>query len=97
MGTADGSAFVLARHSGVPRGEVARVLATRWPGAVIGDAASAEPSWRFAPEHAAELARVRRGVEPLRIVVPEQRAAVPESGAAIEATAKEVEPMPVVL
>jgi hypothetical protein len=42
---------------------------------VVGGVDAAEPSWETPTENAAELARTRRGVEPLRIVVLPQRAA----------------------
>ena len=75
MATGDGTAFVLVRHPGITRHEVAAVLGRRWPAAVVREIGAAEPSWSMSVEDAAELARARRGVEPLRIVVLPQRAA----------------------
>ena len=75
MAAGDGTALVLVRHPGIARAEVADVLGRRWPDAAVGDAVALEPSWAMATEDAADLARARRGVEPLRIVVPAQRAA----------------------
>lgn len=98
MATGDGVVFMLVSHPGTARSEVAATLRKRWPAAVFQDVGAAEPRWSMPTEDAAELARVRRGVEPLRIVVLPQRAA--------EATALDmigvnrvlvaVEPMPVV-
>ncbi len=75
MVTGNGTAFVLVSHPGAARQEVAAVLRRRWPAAVVGAVGAAEPSWSMPVEDAAELARTRRGVEPLRIIVLEQRAA----------------------
>ncbi len=75
MATGDGTAFVLVRHPGVARQEVAALLRRRWPAAVVREVGTEEPSWSMSVEDAAELARTRRGVEPLRIVILPQRAA----------------------
>ena len=75
MAAGDGTALLLIRHEGISRAEVGEVLRGRWPVAPIGDVGAVPPSWTFAVEDAAELARARRGVEPLRIVVLAQRAA----------------------
>jgi hypothetical protein len=75
MATGDDTAFVLVRHPGVARQEVAAALRRRWPAAVVREVGAAEPSWSMSVEDAAELARARRGVEPLRIVVLAQRTA----------------------
>ncbi len=75
MATGDDTAFVLVRHPGVTRHEVAAVLRRRWSAAVVGEVGAVEPSWSMSAEDAADLARARRGVEPLRIVVLPQRAA----------------------
>lgn len=75
MATGSGVAFVLVRHPGLARSEVAAVLRKRWPEIAVVDVDAAEPSWSMSTEDAAELARIRRGVEPLRVVVLPQRAA----------------------
>ena len=75
MATGGGTAFVLVRHPGVTRQEVAAILRRRWSATVVGEVGAAEPSWSMPVEDAAELARARRGVEPLRVVVLAQRAA----------------------
>lgn len=73
MATGDGTAFVLVSHPGPARSEVAAVLRKRWPEVAVVDADALEPSWAMPTEDAAELARIRRGVEPLRVVVLPQR------------------------
>ena len=73
MATGDDTVFLLVRHPGVTRCEVAAVLRKRWPAAVVREVGAAEPSWSMPVEDAAELARTRRGVEPLRILVMAQR------------------------
>ena len=79
MARGEGTALVLVRHPGTARAEVADVFGGRWPDAVIGDAVASGPSWAMATEDAADLARARRGVEALRIVVPARRAAYVEA------------------
>jgi hypothetical protein len=78
---------------------VAAVLEARWTDASVGDVGAAEPSWQMATDDAAELARVHRGVEPLRIVVPPQRAAAVElsHGTWRLAAQKSLEPMPAIV
>lgn len=75
LATGGGTALVLVGHAGVERDEVGRVLCRRWPGAAVGDAATTLPSWNMSGEDAAELARARRGAEPLRVVVAAQHVA----------------------
>lgn len=69
----DGRAVVLVRHSGIVRADFAAVLHRRWPFATIGDVDGAAVSWEMSIEAAVEIARARRGVEPLRIVILGQR------------------------
>lgn len=96
-------AFVLVSHPDLARSEVARVLRKRWPTAVLQDVGAAEPSWSMSVEDAAELARVRRGVEPLRTVVLPQRAAAAAAAdaegvghsASAGSAAAWLEPMPI--
>jgi hypothetical protein len=68
-------AFVLIQHADMARSEVGGILRGRWPRAVISNPDASPPSWRFSAPDAAELARIGRGVEPLRIVVLPQRIA----------------------
>ena len=95
IATITGVALVLVGHAGVGRAEVGDMLRRRWPGAAIGDADEALPSWIMSAEDAAELARARRGAEPLRVVVAAQRG-VPPDGLGGEAHAW-TGPLPVVL
>ena len=73
LATAEGTVLVLVGHAGVERADVDRVLGKRWPEASIGTDGEVLPSWSMSAADAAELARLGRGVEPLRVVVPAQR------------------------
>jgi hypothetical protein len=94
MATGDGTAHVFVRHPGVAREEVAAVLHKRWPAALVGVVGASEPSWALSVKDAAGLARARRGVEPLRIVVLARRVA-DTAGAAARDSAPPPEPMPI--
>ncbi len=97
MAPGDGTALLLIRHAGIGRAVIADALRRRWPDALVGDVGAASPSWTFTTRDAAELARARRGVEPLRIVVLAQRAARTSErlrGAVLD-SAKPFEPMPI--
>jgi hypothetical protein len=90
-GLVDGiQALVLVQHDGLSRHQLRTVLETRWPMVTLYDRDAFTPSPALTVEHAAALACKRRGVEPLRIVVPAQWSAMPE----VEVT---VEPMPILL
>ena len=67
-------AAVLIRHEGLGRAEVVEVLRRCWPDAAVTDVPTLPPPWDFGTEDALELARTRRGTEPLRIVVLPQLA-----------------------
>jgi hypothetical protein len=98
MVAASGEAFVLVRHPGIDRTEVARVLRSRWPGAIIADVGSLSLSWEFSIEHAVGLARASRGVEPLRIVVLARRASIQASRRDVRGPPiADLEPMPLLL
>jgi hypothetical protein len=74
MAGGNGKAMIPMRHPpGLPRAELAMVLHRRWPGLPVGDVGDATPSWPMTVAEMAELARLRRGVEPLRVVLMEQR------------------------
>lgn len=96
MATSDSEVLLLVRHAGIDRGEVADILQRRWPGAIVGDVGTLAPSWEMPVENAVELARARRGVEPLRIVVLAQRASFDEQGVDGSPTPG-LEPMPVLV
>jgi hypothetical protein len=75
-GLADGDrALILIKHDGIDRAEVWAVLERRWPEVGLCDPRDIEPSAAMSAEDAASLARCRRGVDPLRIVILEQAAA----------------------
>ena len=99
MATGDGVVFMLVSHPGIARSEVAATLRKRWPAAVFQDVGAAEPAWSMSTEDAAEIARVRRGVEPLRIVVLPQRRGDPllVGRTAVVEPPVWLEPMPVLL
>ena len=69
----DGTAFILVEHEGVDRHEVMAVLQRRWPDVVMKNLEDEYPKSATTAEDAADLARFRRGVEPLRIVILPQR------------------------
>jgi hypothetical protein len=96
MATGDGTALLLIRHAGIGRAVIADALRRRWPDALGGDVGAASPSWTFTTRDAAELARARRGVEPLRIVVLAQRTADTSEHlrSTVQDSAKPLEPMP---
>jgi hypothetical protein len=96
MAASGDTAFVHVRHSGLARSEVDAVLRRRWPDLIISDPNTAAPTWRFSPHDAAELARIRRGVEPLRITVLPQRIADAHRRDAC-AQPVPIEPMPLCL
>lgn len=68
-------AMVLVNHRDLDQASVWWTLSARWPDAVIVDVGDAQPSWRMTATDAAALARRRRGIEPVRIVVMPQRIA----------------------
>jgi hypothetical protein len=92
MATGRGAALVFVRHAEIDRVEVADVLRRRWPDVTVGDIGSASPCWSFEVEDAVDLARARRGVEPLRAIILPQRVPQRYGGQPVA-----VEPMPVVL
>jgi hypothetical protein len=73
MAQADGKAMLLVRHPGIGKAEIAEALRRRWLHALVEDAVEMSPVWDFGIDDAVELARAKRGVEPLRIVVMAQR------------------------
>ena len=80
--------LLLVRHPGVDRMSVGLVLKRRWPDVLLTDAGSANPVSTMTVEHAAALARRRRGIEPLRCVI------LPQVAAAAVAPDGWREPMP---
>lgn len=87
---ADGRPVVLVAHPDLPHGAVAAALARRWPGGIadarLPDAGEAPDLHAQHPEGVARLAALRRGVEPIRVVVaPQGRGGLanPAGGAAV--------------
>jgi hypothetical protein len=88
----EGRAAVLVVHPvRLPRIVVERALRRRWPGVVLSEV-EPEPSFRFPTGLAAALARARRGMEPLRMVVMPQR---PRASPGEAAGSSAREPMPI--
>ena len=80
--------ILLVQHRGIFREALWDVLETRFPEAIITTPGVIEPSSAMSVEVAAALARRRRGIEPMRIVIlPQWVASVREDWA---------EPMPIV-
>jgi hypothetical protein len=69
----DRRALVLIEHEGVHWHEVLDVLRRRWPEVIMKDLEHEIPTSVMTSDDAADLARCRRGVEPMRIVVLPQR------------------------
>jgi hypothetical protein len=67
-----GRLLILIQHSGIGRTEVWSVLERRYPEVGLCDPDDIEPSALMSAEDAASLARRRRGVEPLRVVIMPQ-------------------------
>jgi hypothetical protein len=79
-GLVDGDqALILIEHSGTDRDEVWSILERRWPEVVLQDAGNIQPSSRMTVEDATLMARRRRGIEPIRIVILAQVAAMQRS------------------
>lgn len=68
---------LLVQHAGISRAATSSMLERRWPDVVLGDIGDAEPSAQLTVNDAAALARRRRGVEPIRVVVAAQGAVTP--------------------
>jgi len=67
--------LVLVQHRGIRRAVLSRLLRKRWPDIVLTDPGEIEPNAEMTVENAVSLACCRRGVEPLRVVVMQQRMA----------------------
>lgn len=65
---------VLVQHCGIGRAEVGARLMRRWPDVVLIDPGDITPLSEMTVAQAAALARRRRGIEPIRIIVPPQMA-----------------------
>jgi hypothetical protein len=77
-GLVDGDrALILVQHPAIDRDQVWSIFERRWSEVVLQDVGDIEPSSRMTVEDAVNLARCRRGVEPIRIVILAQMAATP--------------------
>jgi hypothetical protein len=65
--------MILIRHPDITRREIASVLCRRWPDAILRDEMSGSPCWAMSVPDVVELARARRGFEPLRVIILAQR------------------------
>jgi hypothetical protein len=68
-------AMILIQHERISHHNVCSALARRWSDVALIDPARFAPTARMTVADAADLARRRRGVEPLRIVIPALMAA----------------------
>lgn len=95
MAVGDGTALVMIAHPLISRAELARMLRRRFGHVVLSDLGDAMPATAFSAAASAELARLGRGAEPLRVVVAPQR----DRTATAEALAASsgAEPMPSVV
>lgn len=96
MAHGDGRAALLIRHEGVGRGQIVEVLRRHWPDAQVTDITTLFPVWNLGIDDAVELARAKRGVEPLRIVVMGQGRDANLDLLMATARGGTVEPMPAV-
>jgi hypothetical protein len=94
MAQGDGKAMLLVRHSRIGEAEIVEVLRRHWPDAQVTDIATVFPAWNLGIEDAVELARSRRGVEPLRIVVMGQGRGAGLDPLMVPAGGGTLEPMP---
>jgi hypothetical protein len=74
LGTAD-HAIILIQHPGIDRDDLWARLDQRLPNIVVRDPSGVEPSSRLSVVDAARLAVLRRGVQPLRVMVLQQNVA----------------------
>lgn len=75
-GLVDGDRMlVLIKHNGIVRADVWSVLERRWPDVLVTDPVTIEPSSHINIEDATDLARHRRGIQPIRFIIQQQMAA----------------------
>jgi hypothetical protein len=89
-----GKAMLLVRHPSIGKTEIAEVLQRRWADVLVKDAAEVSLVWDLGIDDAVELARAKRGVEPLRIVVMGQGRGACSDPLMVTAGAGTEEPMP---
>jgi hypothetical protein len=71
------NAMILIQHEMISHHNVWSALARRWPDVALIDPARFTPTARMTVADAADLARRRRGVEPIRIVIPAMMSEAP--------------------
>jgi hypothetical protein len=94
MAQGDDKVMLLIRHAGIGEAEIVELLRMHWPGAQVTDITRVPPVWNLGIEDAVELARAKRGVEPLRIVVMRQGRDADLDRLMVTARSGTVEPMP---
>ncbi|MGB9152905.1 MAG: hypothetical protein WCD70_07435 [Alphaproteobacteria bacterium] len=73
-GLVDGlHAKIIIKHQGIKRHEIEETLSRRWSGVVVAETYDFEPSILMPVNQTANLARHRRGVEAIRVVIFPQR------------------------
>jgi hypothetical protein len=94
MAVEDGTALVMIAHAGITRADLARRLGRRFGRVVLSDLGDGMPALAFSASASAEIARLGRGAEPLRVVVaPQHDRTATVAGAASSGA----EPMPSVV
>ena len=88
--TSHGTAMVVFDRGTVDRAEFVKAVQRRWAGATVTDLTDQAPSSEMTLRDAIELAALRRGIEPLRLLVLPQRDP-------ILPTMTIIDPMPVIL
>ena len=73
----DDQLMIIVRHAGIDRDTVWDVLERRWPTITISDLADAVAISTLTVQQTIRLAVARRGVEPIRVVIPAQHGADP--------------------
>ncbi len=68
--------LMVTQHHGIERDTLWATLERRWPDALVTVPGSIEPNSVMTVDAAVALACARRGIEPVRVVVPAQRAAL---------------------
>ncbi len=86
----DGVVWLAVAHGGITRAELARECNRRFRAAAFADLADTSPPTSFPTAAAAELSRLGRGIEPIRIVVAAQR----DRAVAAGATSRPTQPLP---
>ena len=73
----DDQLMLLIQHVGIDREALWDVLERRWPHIIISDLADAVPASTLTVQETIHLAVARRGIEPIRVVIPAQHGADP--------------------